>query len=37
MEKIIIKDEDVKGAINKINKNKAIGVDNITMKPIDKI
>ena len=37
MEKITIKEEDVKEAINRINKNKAIGVDNITMKPIDKI
>jgi hypothetical protein len=28
--------EDVMEAIKKINKNKAIGVDNMTLKPLDK-
>ena len=34
--KIIIETEEMVRAINKINKNKAIGIDNLTLKPLDK-
>ena len=34
--KIKIDSEDTINAIQKINKNKAIGIDNLTFKPIDK-
>ena len=34
--KIIIENEEMMRAVNKINKNKAIGIDNLTLKPLDK-
>ena len=35
-EKIVCEETEVKAAIKKINKNKAIGSDHLSMKPIDK-
>ena len=35
-EKMEVKEEEMKKAIETINKNKAIGIDNLTLKPLDK-